>query len=48
MPGAIALGSPNSDFTWTGDTLFTNELIDNVFPTFHGFAETLRRCKQWA
>ena len=39
MPGAIALGSPNSDFTWTGDTLFTNELIDNVFPTFHGFAE---------
>jgi acetyl esterase/lipase len=39
LPGAIALGSPNADFTWTGDTLFTNELIDNVFPTFKGFTE---------
>jgi hypothetical protein len=38
LPGAIALGAPNSDFTWTGDTSFTNELIDNVFSTFHGFA----------
>jgi epsilon-lactone hydrolase len=43
MPGAIALGTPNSDFTWTGDTLFTNELIDNVFPTFHGFADGAAR-----
>jgi epsilon-lactone hydrolase len=39
LPAAIAPGSPNADLTWTGDTLFTNELIDNVFSTFKGFAE---------
>lgn len=37
MPGAIALGSPTVDLTKTGDTLFTNAMLDNVLVTQDGF-----------
>jgi epsilon-lactone hydrolase len=37
MPGAIAPGSPTVDLSKTGDTLFTNERIDNVVVTHDGF-----------
>jgi acetyl esterase/lipase len=30
LPGAIAPGAPWSDMTKTGDTYFTNEMVDNV------------------
>jgi acetyl esterase/lipase len=30
LPGAIAPGTPWSDITKTGDTYFTNEMVDNV------------------
>lgn len=37
MPGAIAPGSPTVDLSKTGDTLFTNEGVDNVVVTQDGF-----------
>jgi len=37
MPGAIAPGTPTVDLTKTGDTLFTNSMIDNVLGTQDGF-----------
>jgi acetyl esterase/lipase len=37
MPGAIAPGTPTADLTKTGDTLFTNEMIDNVLVSQDGF-----------
>jgi monoterpene epsilon-lactone hydrolase len=37
MPGAIAPGTPTVDLTKTGDTLFTNEMIDNFLGTQDGF-----------
>jgi monoterpene epsilon-lactone hydrolase len=37
MPGAIAPGTPTVDLTKTGDTLFTNEMVDNVLQTQDGF-----------
>lgn len=37
MPGAIAPGTPTVDLTSTGDTLFTNEGVDNVLGTQEGF-----------
>ncbi|MGH8618048.1 MAG: alpha/beta hydrolase [Burkholderiales bacterium] len=37
MPGAIALGTPTVDLTDSGDTLHTNEGIDNVLGTRDGF-----------
>jgi acetyl esterase/lipase len=37
MPGAIAPGTPTVDLTKTGDTLFTNALVDNVLGTQDGF-----------
>jgi len=37
MPGAIAPGTPTVDLTRTGDTLFTNALVDNVLGTQDGF-----------
>lgn len=37
MPGAIALGTPTVDLTKTGDTLFTNAMVDNVLGTQDGF-----------
>jgi monoterpene epsilon-lactone hydrolase len=37
MPGAIAPGTPTVDLTKTGDTLFTNAMVDNVLQTQDGF-----------
>ena len=37
MPGAIAPATPTVDLTKTGDTLFTNAMIDNVLVTQDGF-----------
>ena len=37
MPGAIAPGTPTVDLTKTGDSLFTNEMVDNVLGTQDGF-----------
>jgi acetyl esterase/lipase len=37
MPGAIAPGTPTVDLTKTGDTLFTNAMVDNVLGTQDGF-----------
>src|SRR6202166_2492107 len=37
LPGAIAPGSPMSDVTKTGDTFYTNEMVDNVLVSRYGF-----------
>jgi len=37
MPAAIALGTPTVDLTKTGDTLFTNAMVDNVLSIQDGF-----------
>ena len=37
LPGAIAPGTPTVDLTKTGDSLFTNEMVDNVLGTQEGF-----------
>jgi monoterpene epsilon-lactone hydrolase len=37
MPGAIAPSTPTVDLTKTGDTLFTNEMVDNTLGTQDGF-----------
>lgn len=37
MPAAIALGTPTVDLTKTGDSLFTNAMVDNVLVTQDGF-----------
>lgn len=37
MPGAIAAGTPTVDLTKTGDSLFTNAMVDNVLGTQDGF-----------
>jgi len=37
MPGAIAPGTPTVDLTKTGDSLFTNAMVDNVLGTQDGF-----------
>ncbi len=39
MPGAIAPGTPTVDLTKTGDTLFTNAMVDNVLGTWDGYVE---------
>ena len=39
LPGALMAGTPWSDMTKTGDTFFTNELIDNVLGSNDGFLE---------
>lgn len=39
LPGAIMAGTPWSDLTKTGDTYFTNELIDNVLGSSEGMLE---------
>jgi monoterpene epsilon-lactone hydrolase len=36
MPGAIAPGSPMSDVTKTGDSFYTNEMVDNVLVSRDG------------
>lgn len=37
MPGAIAPSTPTADLTKTGDSLYTNEMIDNVLVSQDGF-----------
>jgi epsilon-lactone hydrolase len=37
MPGAIAPGTPMSDATKTGDSFYTNEMVDNVLVSRDGF-----------
>jgi acetyl esterase/lipase len=37
MPGAIAPGTPMADVTKTGDSFYTNELVDNVLVSRDGF-----------
>jgi acetyl esterase/lipase len=37
LPGAIAPGTPMSDVTKTGDSFYTNELVDNVLVSRNGF-----------
>ena len=37
LPAAIAPGTPMSDVTKTGDTFYTNEMVDNVLVSRDGF-----------
>jgi acetyl esterase/lipase len=37
LPAAIAPGTPMSDVTHTGDSLYTNEYVDNVLVSDSGF-----------
>ena len=39
MPAAIAAGTPMSDATKTGDSFYTNELVDNVLVSRDGFCD---------
>jgi monoterpene epsilon-lactone hydrolase len=39
LPGAIMAGTPWADLTKTGDTYFTNELVDNVLGSNDGLLE---------
>jgi monoterpene epsilon-lactone hydrolase len=39
LPGAVGLGTPWADLTRTGDTLYTNEEIDDVLVTYDGLLE---------
>jgi monoterpene epsilon-lactone hydrolase len=39
MPGAIAPGTPMADVTKTGDSFYTNELVDNVLVSRDGFCD---------
>ena len=40
MPGAIAPSTPMSDLTKTGDSFYTNELVDNVLVSRDGFCDS--------
>ena len=39
LPGAIASGTPMSDSTKTGDTFYTNAMLDNVLVSTEGFCD---------
>src|ERR1700742_1207863 len=39
LPGAIAPGTPMADVTKTGDTFYTNEMVDNVLVSRNGFCD---------
>jgi epsilon-lactone hydrolase len=39
LPGAVGLGTPWADLTRTGDTLYTNEYIDDVLVTYEGILQ---------
>jgi acetyl esterase/lipase len=39
MPGAIAPGTPMSDAKKTGDSFYTNEMVDNVLVSRDGFCD---------
>ena len=38
-PGALGAGTPMSDATKTGDSFYTNELVDNVLVSRNGFCD---------
>ncbi len=40
LPGAVGLGTPWADLTKTGDTLSTNEFIDNVLVSYNGMLKS--------
>jgi len=37
LPAAMAPGTPSSDMTKTGDSYFTNEMLDNVLVSYNGW-----------
>ena len=39
LPGAIASGTPMSDSTKTGDSFYTNAMLDNVLVSTEGFCD---------
>src|SRR3984893_13289824 len=39
LPGAIAPGTPMSDVTKSGDSFYTNEMVDNVLVSRDGFCD---------
>ena len=39
LPGAIASGTPMSDSTKTGDSFYTNAMVDNVLVSTEGFCD---------
>ncbi len=39
LPGAISSGTPMADVTKTGDSFYTNELVDNVLVSRAGFCD---------
>jgi epsilon-lactone hydrolase len=39
LPGAIAPGTPMADATKSGDTFYTNEMVDNVLVSRNGFCD---------
>ena len=39
LPGAISSGTPMSDSTKTGDTFYTNAMLDNVLVSTEGFCD---------
>lgn len=39
LPGAISAGTPMADVTKTGDSFYTNELVDNVLVSRDGFCD---------
>jgi acetyl esterase/lipase len=40
IPGAISSGTPMSDVTKTGDSFYTNEMVDNVLVSRDGFCDS--------
>jgi epsilon-lactone hydrolase len=43
LPAAIAAGTPMADVTKTGDTFYTNEMLDNVLVSRDGFCDAATR-----
>jgi hypothetical protein len=39
LPGAVAPGTPMADVTKTGDSFYTNEMVDNVLVSRDGFCD---------
>ena len=39
LPGAISAGTPMSDATKTGDSFYSNEMVDNVLVSRDGFCD---------
>jgi monoterpene epsilon-lactone hydrolase len=43
LPGAISPGTPMSDVTKTGDSFYSNEMVDNVLVSRDGFCDAATR-----